>query len=53
MSHNKKLPFVNTNLIGLERAVCQQISNSQRKEAQSVATELCIGSYCWLHVSAF
>ena len=54
MSHNRKLPFVNTNSIGLERAVCQQTSNSQRKGAQqSVTTELCIGSYCWLHVSAF
>ena len=53
-SLNIKLPSVNTNLTGLERAVCQQTGNSQQKKyKQSVETELSIGSYCWLHVLAF
>jgi hypothetical protein len=39
MSHNRKLPFVNTNLIGLERAVYQQTSNSAKGTTKSVATE--------------
>jgi hypothetical protein len=30
MSHNRKLPFVNINSIGLERAVCQQTSKTAK-----------------------